>query len=91
MKEAGSSTVGPGGSLFTRRSVSSFYSFQDLKVVPILSKNVIRVSSLSDPPAIQDGVLELFLMIAIENGNARTKVRGIKVPRAGSHSSNDQF
>jgi len=41
--------------------------------VPILSKNVIRVSSLSDPPAIQDSVLEQFLMIAIENGNARTK------------------
>jgi hypothetical protein len=41
--------------------------------VPILSKNGIRVSSLSDTPAIQDGVLEQFLMIAMENGNAHTK------------------
>jgi hypothetical protein len=41
--------------------------------VPILSKNVLRVSSLSDAPAIQDSVLEQFLIIAIENGKARRK------------------
>jgi hypothetical protein len=42
--------------------------------VPILSKHAIRVASLSDTPAIQDSVfLEQFLMIAIENRNARTR------------------
>jgi len=39
----------------------------------MLSKNVIRVSAFSDSPAIPDSVWERFLMIAIENGNARTK------------------
>jgi hypothetical protein len=59
--------------LFTRRYAAGFYSLQDLEGRADSVEERHERAIAFGTQAIQDGVLEQFLMIAIANGNARTK------------------